>query len=199
MKNKGIVKKYNIFLSDFGYTIDTEEQFLDWNDVVNYPTQKEIPIKEENGEYPQHYKGKRNIVELFTEHNSERNARYLLWTERQQLQERYVKAFGGPRSYRPDIVVFDKIGFSKNKPHYGIYIIEIDGRKNHTNEHEVYKDLVRDEFFFDTYNAVTIRIPTWRAHGKSRIYHEFSDIYEQMEYKSNQMTEDQNRRLGHKK
>lgn len=194
-QNRIILGQYANFLADFGY--NEKEKFRSWADVLNAPRQKEVPIHEEQGEYPQHYKGKRNIVELYREYNEDHNDRYLLYTERQQIKERFIDAFGAPRTYRPDIVVFDRIGFSDKHPHYGIYIIEIDGRKNHTNKNEVRKGEIRDEFFFRFYNAVTVRIPTWRAHGRQRFYLEPQDLHDEMIYRANQLEIEQEN-LGNK-
>lgn len=189
----GVIIQYNTFLSDFAFC-DTPltkqlniktEGYKTWADILNAPKQKEIIVHKEEGESLDHWRGKRNMVDLFQEYN-EKSYRFLIWTERQQIQDRYIKAFGAPRTYRPDILVFDRIGFSKNHPHFGIYVIEIDGRKNHTNKNEVWKGKVRDEFFFEFYNAVTIRIPTRRAHGRQRIYHEFQDLHDEMIYRCNE-------------
>lgn len=205
---KGVLAQYNTFLYDFIYNDkyfkepdamprdqwkQQIEDYNSWSDVLNAPKQKEVPIKEEGDESRDHWRGKRNMVDLFQEYN-ERSYRFLIWTERQQLKKRYIEPFGDFRTYRPDIVVFDRIGFSKNHPHYGIYILEIDGRKNHTNKNEVWKGTVRDEFFFDFYNAVTIRIPTWRAHGRQRTYNEFQDLHEEMIYTCNLLQNQKDKR-----
>lgn len=189
----GVLVQYNTFLSDFAYYDTplsrklkiTTEGYKNWGDVLNAKQQTDIPIKREENESPDHWRGKRNIVDLFKEYNENNSFRFLLWTERQQIQERFIEAFGAPRTYRPDIVVFDRIGFSKNHPHFGIYIIEIDGIKNHTNKNEVWKGKVRDAFFFEFYNAVTIRILTRAAHGRKRIFNEFQDLHDEMIYECN--------------
>lgn len=192
-REKAIVSKYEEFLEDFGYV--GKEGFSTWQDVLAAPKQDDIPVPNRPNESLQHWKGKRNIIEIFKEYN-EKSFRFLIWSERQQIIPCTIQAFGEPRTYEPDIVVFDRIGFSKKHPHYGIYIIEIDGKENHFNEHCVYKDSVRDDHFFDTYNAVTIRISRWNASGRNCFYHEFSDISDMMIWTANQQKVNQDKRLG---
>lgn len=184
-KAKGVLAQYNLFLNDFDF-VNKKEQLASWTNVLNCPRQKEVIVVPQEGESAQHFRGKRNMVDLFVEYNESHAYRFLIWTEVEQKVPKFINAFGGPRTYQPDIVVFDRIGFSKNHPHFGIYVIEIDGRKNHTNKNEVWKGMLRDEFFFETYHAVTIRIPTWRAHGRQRTFNEFQDLHEEMIYKCNQ-------------
>lgn len=205
-KHNPVLQQYGFFLDDFGFNpkylkkqqdIEKCEMIFTWGEVLNYPAQKEVIIHPQDNEHSDHFRGKKNMAELFIEYNETHNNRYLIWTERQQIHEQYIKAFGAPRTYRPDVLVFDKIGFSYKHPHYGIYIIEIDGRQNHTSEAEVFKDEVRDEFFFRFYNAVTVRIPTWHAHGRKRTFLEPQDLHDEMIYTANQLVNEQ-KRLGNR-
>lgn len=188
-----VTKKYNLFLKDFGFT--AEEGLAVWEDIYRYPKQPDIPVPRKPNEGLQHWKGKRNIIELLKEYN-EKSFRFLIWCEREQIIPSHINAFDSERCYEPDIVVFDKIGFSKKHPHYGIYIIEIDGKENHFNAHCVYKDSVRDDHFFDTYNAVTIRIYRGHASGQNCIYNTFTDLSDQMIYVANEQKVDQDKRFG---
>jgi hypothetical protein len=190
-----VLKQYNAFLEDFGFTTQKEYPLVTWDDIKKHPRQLDIPVPRRPNEGLQHWKGKRNIVEILKEYN-EKSFRFLIWCERQQVIPTYIEAFGETRQYEPDIIVFDKIGMSKKHPHYGIYLIEIDGKENHFNEHEVYKDSVRDDHFFDTYNAVTVRISRWHASGRNCYYHEFSDINDMMIYRCNEQKVDQDKRNG---
>ncbi|MDR4491364.1 MAG: hypothetical protein R2685_10765 [Candidatus Nitrosocosmicus sp.] len=192
-KALSVTNNYEKFLHDFGF--DIKYGLKTWDDVLKFPKQDEVPVPRRPNEGLQHWKGKRNIIELFKEYN-EKSFRFLIWSEVQQVIPSHIEAFDGERSYEPDIIIFDKIAFSKKHPHYGIYIIEIDGKENHFNPHEVYKDSVRDDHFFDTYNAVTIRIIRWFATGRQCIYNEFSDVNDMMIYTANEQKVDQNKRLG---
>ena len=192
-KSSAVIKKYNAFLQDFGFT--SKEGLSVWDDIYRYPKQTDIPIPRRPNEGLQHWKGKRNIVELLKEYN-EKSFRFLIWCEREQIIPSHIEAFDSARSYEPDVVVFDRIGFSKKHAHYGIYIIEIDGKENHFNPHCVYKDTVRDEHFFDTYNAVTVRIYRGHATGSNCIYNTFADLSDQMIYEANEQKVYQDKRFG---
>lgn len=190
-QDKGLLKKYTLFLQDFDYP--RLDGYHSWDHILKAKPQTDIHINSEANEDRNHWRGKRNMVDLIIEYNESHSNRYLAWTERQQVVERYIPKLGGYRTFRPDIVVFDRIDFSKKHNHYGIFLIEIDGKANHTSDKEVQKDTDRDNFFFDFYNVVTVRIPTWRAHGRKRTYHEMSDITDEMIFRANQLEAIRNR------
>ncbi len=181
--NKKVLNQYSTFLSDFGF------DYKNWDQIYKVKqSPQSIPVPRQDGEGDDHYRAKRRIVELFRDYN-EKHDKYLIWSEREQEVERYVPQFDGMRAYCPDILLFDKLTpVTHKKPYCGIYIIEIDGRINHTSSEEIRKAKIRDNFFWQFYHVTTTRLNTWRCFGRKAFYLEAYDVIEEMMFKFNEFS-----------
>lgn len=155
-----IYHKYRRFLNEFGL-----EDYVDFKDStgINHCKQCHSLI----GEPPHHFKAKKKIFDLFVDHED-----YLVCTEL-HAKEKALQVFDvGLREYQFDILVINvknlrdlfqyvetdnfnrtEENHIKSIEHDIIKVIELDGN----NEHSWKKDMLRDKFFFEVYNIVTVR------------------------------------------
>lgn len=152
-----IFQKYKRFIKDFDL-----EEFIEFK-----ATTEKNPCKECHsliGEPYMHYKAKKKVFDLFVD-----NSDYVVFTEL-HAKEKELQVFDvGLRAYQFDILVVNvknlhnffynfennytesAENFIKKIEHDIIFSIELDG------DHSAKKDLLRDKFFFETYNIPTIR------------------------------------------
>lgn len=154
-----IYNKYKKFIKDFDI-----EEYLDFK-----ATTEKNPCKECHsliGEPYMHYKAKKKVFDILCN-----DSHYAIFTEL-HAKEKELQVFDvGLRAYQFDILVVNVhnllvfFNYMQNESNYDItkencikgiehdiiFCVEIDG------DHSAKKDVLRDKFFFETYNIPTIR------------------------------------------